>query len=271
MNKLKIALYTLLATVPFAVLACGSLALPASAQQAAVGFGTTYHRTTATKTADYTIDPADDVIPFSHASTVLTATLHTPNGYPAAIKQGGRHLIVNSSSTQIILVATAAGSISGPTMLYPGQSARYESDGVSTWHCFNTPSISGQVNVTLSSANILAMNGTPVSLIPAPGAGKVIVVDHISLKMVTTTTQYANGGAVELRYTDGSGAKVSADIAAAVITAGAATSYTSVRGVTTSLTNVANSGIFITNATAAFITGTGSGVLTIQYRVLPYA
>jgi hypothetical protein len=250
------------------VLALAALPLPAAAQQS--GFGTSYHRTTATKTADYTIAAADDVIPFSHASTVLTATLHTPNGYPAS-KQGNRHLVVNSSSTQILLVATAAGSISGPSMLYPGQSARYESNGTDTWHVFSPPPAGGQINVTLSSANILAMSATPVSLIPAPGSGKVIVVDHVSLKMVTTATQYANGGAVELRYTDASGAKVTADIAAAVITAAAATSYTSVRGVTTSLTNVANSGIFITNATAPFITGTGAGVLAIQYRVLPYA
>ena len=125
-----------------------------------------------------------------------------------------------------------------------------------------------QVQVTLSSANILAMSATPVSLIAAPGAGKVVVVDHILLKMVTTATAYANGGAVEFRYTNASGAKVSADIAAAVITAGAGTSYTSVRGVTTSLTNVANAAVVITNATAPFITGTGAGVLTIQYRII---
>lgn len=262
----RAALYAALLT---AVLLFASF--PVAAQQTGSGFGTAYQRTTATKTADYTVAAEDDVIPFSHATTVLTATLHTPNGYPAATKQGGRHLIVNSSSTQIILVATAAGSIVGPSMLYPGQSARYESDGTGTWYCFNQPANTGQINVTLSSANILAMNATPVSLIPAPGAGKIIVVDHISLKMVTTATQYANGGALEFRYTDGSGAKVSADIAAAVITAGAGTSYTSVRGVTTSLTNVVNAAVVVDNATAAFITGTGAGVIAIEYRVLPYA
>lgn len=124
------------------------------------------------------------------------------------------------------------------------------------------------VEVPLTSANILAMNGAPVTLIAAPGAGKVIIVESILLKMVTTATQYANGGAVEFRYTNGSGAKVSADIAAAVITAGAGTSYTHVAGVTTSLTAIANAALIVTNATAAFITGTGAGVLTIKYRVV---
>jgi len=124
------------------------------------------------------------------------------------------------------------------------------------------------VQVNLSSANILAMNATPVTLIAAPGAGKIVIVEDILLKMVTTATAYANGGAVEFRYTDGSGAKVTADIAAAVITAGAGTTYTKVGGVIASLTPVANAPIVITNATAAFITGTGTGVLTIKYRIV---
>lgn len=122
--------------------------------------------------------------------------------------------------------------------------------------------------VSISSADILALNATPKVLIAAPGSGKVTVVRGITLKMVTTATQYANGGALEFRYTDGSGAKVTADIAAAVVTAGAGTSYTSVAGVTTSLTNVANAAIVVDNATAAFITGTGTAVATIVYDVL---
>lgn len=122
--------------------------------------------------------------------------------------------------------------------------------------------------VSLSSAQILALNATPVTLVAAPGAGKVIVVRGITLKMVTTATQYANGGALEFRYTDGSGAKVTADIAAAVVTAAAGTSYTSVAGVTTSLTNVANAAIVVNNATAAFITGTGTAVATIVYDII---
>jgi hypothetical protein len=112
------------------------------------------------------------------------------------------------------------------------------------------------------------MNGAPVTLIAAPGATKIILVESILLKMVTSATGYANGGAVEFRYTDGSGAKVSADIAAAVITAGAGTSYTHVGGVIASLTPVLNAALVITNADAPFITGTGTGVISIKYRIV---
>ena len=124
------------------------------------------------------------------------------------------------------------------------------------------------VTVTLTAAQIIAMGTTPVALIAAPGAGKCIIVDNISFKMVTTATAFTGGGAVEFRYTDASGTKVTADIAAAVITAGAGTSFTNVRGIEASLTGTANAAIVVRNATAAFAAGTGTATLTIDYHVV---
>lgn len=118
----------------------------------------------------------------------------------------------------------------------------------------------------LSSAQILALSATPVTLVAAPGAGKTIVVDSILFTMTTTATQYANGGALEFRYTNGSGAKVTGDIASSVVTAGAGTSYTV--AVPAAVTAVVNSPIVIDNATAAFITGTGTASVTVNYHVI---
>jgi hypothetical protein len=113
------------------------------------------------------------------------------------------------------------------------------------------------------------LSATPVSLIPAPGAGKIIIVDSILFKMVRTATAYANGGAVEFRYTDGSGAKVTADVAAALITTGGAgTAYAHVAGIEASITPVANAAIIVTNATAPYITGTGTAQVSIRYRIV---
>lgn len=122
--------------------------------------------------------------------------------------------------------------------------------------------------VSLSAAQIIAMRATPIALIPAPGAGKCVVVNNISVKMETTATQFTGGGAVEFRYTDGSGTKVTADVAAAVVTAGAGTSFTNVRGIEASLTGVVNAAIVVTNATAAFAAGTGTATITIEYHVV---
>lgn len=124
------------------------------------------------------------------------------------------------------------------------------------------------VTVALTAAQIIAMGTTPVVLIAAPGPGKCTIVDNITFKMVTTATAFTGGGAMEFRYTDASGAKVTADVAAAVVTAGAGTSFTNVRGIEASLTGVANAAIVITNATAAFAAGTGSATLVIEYHVV---
>lgn len=125
------------------------------------------------------------------------------------------------------------------------------------------------VQVPLTAANIIAMGTTPVSLIAAPGSGKITIIESIVFKMVRTATAFTGGGALEFRYTDASGAKVSADIAAAVVTTGGAgTEYNSVAGVTTSLTPVVNAAIVIRNPTAAFAAGTGTATVTIKYRIV---
>jgi hypothetical protein len=129
------------------------------------------------------------------------------------------------------------------------------------------PSIIRTAVVSLTSADIKAMSATPVTLI-AGVTGKTIVIDDICLKMTTTATGYTGGGAVEFRYTDGSGAKVTADIASTVITAEAGTSYTINKSIVTSLTGVKDAPIVITNASAAFAAGTGTGVIYARYHLI---
>jgi hypothetical protein len=122
--------------------------------------------------------------------------------------------------------------------------------------------------LSLSAAQIIAMGTTPVEIVAAPGAGKAIIVDSVTFKMVRTATAFTGGGDVEFRYTNAEGDKVTADVAEALVdTAGAATAFANVRGIEASITPVANAAIVITNATAAFAAGTGTAVLTIEYHV----
>lgn len=122
--------------------------------------------------------------------------------------------------------------------------------------------------VAVSSANILAMNAAPVELIAAPAAGKNIIVHKVLFTMVTTGTAYANGGVVVFQIGNaaaGAGTETTAQIAAAVVTAGAGTSYTTV--IPVSYTGTAATGLFISNETAPFITGTGTATADIWYSV----
>jgi hypothetical protein len=121
--------------------------------------------------------------------------------------------------------------------------------------------------IPVTAAQIIAMYTTPIELVAAVD-GSLIVVDDIVLRITRTATAFTGGGAVEFRYTDGSGAKVTADMAATVITGSAGTVYTVNKSIVTSLTGVVSSPIVMTNATQVFAAGTGTGVVTIKYHLV---
>jgi len=231
------------------------------------------------KTADYTVLSTDDLVVFT-LSAAATATLPSStgqySGYVLSNRTGGQGTVFiqnAASSTANVTIAVGSGdAIFGPSVVAPGQIVKCASNGTGIYYTEAFGSTAGspgtQVSVTpLSSANILALNATPITLVPAPGSGKCTFVNRIAMKMVTTATGYANGGALEFRYTNASGTKVTADIASGVVTAGAGTSFTSVGGIEASLTGVVNAVICVSNATAPFITGTGTAVIVVEYIV----
>lgn len=171
------------------------------------------------------------------------------------IATGGGYSVKNGST--ITPVINQDGTLNGSAVI---DNASITSAKIST-------DVIQVATVNLSAAQIIAMYTTPVTLV-AGVTGKTIVIDDIVLKMTTTATQFTGGGALEIRYTNGSGAKVSADIAAAVVTATAGTSYTINKSVVTSLTGVAAAPVVLTNATQVFAAGTGTGVVTVRYHLV---
>lgn len=60
--------------------------------------------------------------------------------------------------------------------------------------------------VVLTSAQVKALNVTPISIVAAPGAGKVIFIMSTITKMTYGgTNQFTTGGTVQLRYNNGTG------------------------------------------------------------------
>lgn len=128
------------------------------------------------------------------------------------------------------------------------------------------------VSVDLTALQFKDMYGAPFEIIPAPGAGNLIVIDQMNLLMVYGTTPYAAGGPVLLQYgssVHGAGQAASATIAAANLQ-GSASDAELVAGV---LSNAAFSScvdmpVYLSNQTAAFATGDSTFICNVWYRVV---
>ena len=129
------------------------------------------------------------------------------------------------------------------------------------------PSMLQKAVVTLTAAQILAMYGTPQSILPAPAAGQVLVIDQIIAQMKPGATQFTGGGAVTFQYHGTAIVPHSANIPAATITS-AAGSENVVPPPTGTIQPPAATGLDITNATAAFATGNGTLVVTVFYSLI---
>ena len=127
-------------------------------------------------------------------------------------------------------------------------------------------------SVALSAANLIAMGTTPVSILSAPGSGKVIVPSLIVFEMTRTSTAFTGGGAVSFQYhTTTTSVPHSGSIPATVVTTGGAGTAVIMLGPnvgSNGLVLPVNEGIDITNATAAFAAGTGTANVFFYYRVI---
>lgn len=134
--------------------------------------------------------------------------------------------------------------------------------------------------VSLTAANIIAMYATPLLCIAAPTAGTGIIVDQIIFQMTATANAFTSGGVVTFQYAStahaGGTLVNTGSVAASVVTAGSAGKTLTILGplngasgllVPTDGTN-AVSGLYISNATGAFATGTGTAKVWIYYSLV---
>lgn len=121
---------------------------------------------------------------------------------------------------------------------------------------------------TLTSAQILALNGTVVTLIPA-FLQSVIIVEGIEARLNFNSIAYTGANALEFRYTGASGTKVTADMASTFINS-ASTAYDHVAGVVTELTPVINAPIVVRVPTANPGAGNSTLDLFIKFRIVSF-
>jgi len=133
-------------------------------------------------------------------------------------------------------------------------------------HILDVPKIAA---VPLTAAQLIAMEATPVSILPAPAANMILIADEIVFEMIATATAFTGGGAVSLVYHGGSVAVHTGSIPASVVTTGTPGTTATLLGPDTGANGItvpAGTGVDITNATAPFASGSGTAVVFIRYR-----
>ena len=128
--------------------------------------------------------------------------------------------------------------------------------------------------VEVSSAEVLAINATPKTIVAAPGAGKIVIVHRCVLILNYNSIAYANNGVLGLYETNAAGTLISGtltlgsflaqvidrikelDVTAATATAG--------------LTRLDNQAIVLTQASGESINGNSPVSVRCWYSIAPH-
>ena len=148
---------------------------------------------------------------------------------------------------------------------------------------FKMPGGGGFAQTTITNAQILTLHATPVTIVPAPGAGKFVRLRGLSINYLYLTAAFTGGGAFNLYYGSTSGTQIKAGpgalnfLAATFLTGPTANAladfsgqfdpYNTTEGYDVSA-NLLNEAIILTNASAAFAAGGGSLFVQASFETI---
>jgi hypothetical protein len=124
---------------------------------------------------------------------------------------------------------------------------------------------------TLNSGQITGMFASPVLLIPAPGANKLIQIRNVIMTLNYGGTPYSGGGATALYYDNAHTQTASTTISAANVNSSSSTVINSL-GVLTVISgsNSINKPIYLSNTIGAFTSGNSNVTFEIFYSIVEY-
>jgi len=200
-------------------------------------------------------------------------TLKQANGstnVAASALAGGSTYLFQYNGTNFVQLGATGGSITGTAnhaVIIGGGGSGFADSGI--------PYVSGcgVVNQcatgSLTQAQITALSGTPITLVPTGGAGTFNILDSVTLELVFNTAAYTFTGTLAMKYTNGTGTTASGTCASGFLTAG----QTEVCGILPSAllgstAALANEPIVLTASTAATCGSTcGSVNYWVKYHV----
>lgn len=124
-------------------------------------------------------------------------------------------------------------------------------------------------DVTISTAEVLALFTTPKTLVAAPGAGFTLIPVSIYSSITYNTTAYAcNAAGLILKYTDGSGTAPGSVLTQAFCQSSASAEQV-VQNAATAYTPTTNAALVLQAGTANPTTGNSAIKVRIFYRRVP--
>jgi len=123
--------------------------------------------------------------------------------------------------------------------------------------------------VTVTSAQVLALYGTPITIVEAPGAGKMVeFVGAVLYKPAGTAyAGIAAGENVAIKYTDASGAQVNTALESDGFLDQTTAQLRITRPIVTEVVPVANAALVLQILTGEIITGDSPLYVKVFYRV----
>lgn len=126
------------------------------------------------------------------------------------------------------------------------------------------------VVVTIPTASVLTLNATPYTLVPAPGAGKILEFVDAIAQLDYNSVAYAGVGATEdlaIRYTDASGVIASTTLEATGFIDQTSDQTRTHKALTTDITPVINSPLVLHMLNGEVTTGNSPLKYTVYYRI----
>lgn len=238
--------------------------------------------TTSTPTTGGTVTfgtaKSDELLNLTPAGTLAALTVTFPTNTNSRIGQ-----VISVRSSQIVTALTLSASgltlndVNTPAGLQPNVTYRWQKVAASTWVRLanSDPTTIQRTRVTITNAQMLALRGTPKTLVAAPGAGYLLQFLGAQLIFNYTGAYTETTDNMAVKYVDGSGAAVSETIEATGFVDATADTITNARPKLDAIiaaAGAANSALVLHN-TGDGEWGGGNAAnevyVDVRYRVIP--